>query len=65
MRISPKETSYFDIPSFRMVLMPLVRLTLDSGIKKLKAEFFHGYHLDASIFYLSLYHENGEVKIVT
>jgi hypothetical protein len=43
--------------------MPLVRLTLGSGIKKLKVEFSPSYY--PGVFYLSLYHENGEVRIVT
>jgi hypothetical protein len=43
MRISPKDASRFDIPLCRMVYMPLVRPTLANDIKKLEAEFTHGY----------------------
>jgi hypothetical protein len=43
MRISPKDASRFDIPPCRMVYMPLVRPTLANDIKKLEAEFTHGY----------------------
>jgi hypothetical protein len=43
MRILPKEVSRFDIPLCRMVYMPLVRPTLANDIKRLEAEFTHGY----------------------
>jgi hypothetical protein len=65
MRISPKEASHFDIPLCRMVPMPLVRPTLGSDIKRLEAEFSHGYRLGASMFYVSICDENGEERTVT
>jgi hypothetical protein len=43
MRILPKEVSKLDIPLCRMVYMPLVRPTLAYDIKRLEAEFIHGY----------------------
>jgi hypothetical protein len=43
MRILPKEVSRFDIPLCQMVYMPLVRPTLANDIKRLEAEFTHGY----------------------
>jgi hypothetical protein len=65
MRISPKEASRFDIPLCRMVSMPLVRPTLGSNIKRLEAEFSHGYHLGTNVFYVSICDENGEERTVT
>ena len=44
MRISPKDTSRFNIPLCRMVYMPLVRPTLVYDVKKLEAEFTYRYH---------------------
>jgi hypothetical protein len=60
MRISPKDASRFDIPLCRMVYMPLVRPTLANDIKKLEAEFTHGYRPGALVFYVSIYNEKGE-----
>lgn len=65
MRISPKEASRFDIPLCRMVYMPLVRPTLASDIKRLEAEFAHGYRHGASVFYVTLTNEHGEEREVT
>ena len=65
MRISPKEASRFNIPLCRMVYMPLVRPTLDSDIKRLEAEFAHGYRHGASVFYVTLCNERGEERSVT
>jgi hypothetical protein len=65
MRISPKEASRFDIPLCRMVYMPLVRPTLASDIKRLEAEFAHGYRAGASVFYVSICNERGEERSVT
>lgn len=65
MRISPKEASRFNIPLCRMVYMPLVRPTLASDIKRLEAEFAHGYRHGASVFYVTLTNERGEEMAVT
>jgi hypothetical protein len=65
MRINPKEASRFDIPLCRMIYMPLVRPTLESDIKRLEAEFFHGYRHGASIFYVTLCNERGEERSVS
>jgi hypothetical protein len=65
MRISPKEASRFDIPLCRMVYMPLDRPTLASDIKRLEADFAHGYHHGASVFYVTLCNERGEERAVT
>jgi hypothetical protein len=64
MRISPKDSSRFDIPLCRMVYMPLVRLTLANHIKKLEAKFTHGYGPSAPMFYVSICNEKGEERFV-
>jgi hypothetical protein len=64
MRLSPKEASRFDIPLCRMIYMPLVRPTLAHDIKRLEAEFTHGYRPRASMFYVSTTNENGEERLV-
>jgi hypothetical protein len=65
MRILSKEVSRFDIPLCRMVYMPLVRPTLANDIKRLEAEFFHGYRPGAPVFYVSLCNEVGEECFVS
>lgn len=65
MRILPKESSRFHIPLCRMIYMPLVRPTLDSDIKRLEAEFAHGYRAGASVFYVSICNERGEERSLT
>jgi hypothetical protein len=60
MRILPKEVSRFDIPLCRMVYMPLVRPTLANDIKRLEAEFTHGYRPGAPVFYVSICNEHSE-----
>lgn len=65
MRISPKDASRFHIPLCRMVYMPLVRPTLAYDIKKLEAEFTHGYRPGAPVFYVSICNEHGEERLVT
>jgi hypothetical protein len=60
MRISPLEESRFHIPLCRMVYRPLVRPTLANDIKRLEAEFTHGYQPGAPVFYVSIYNDKGE-----
>jgi hypothetical protein len=43
-----------------MVYMPLVRPTLVNDIKRLEAEFTHGYRLGILVFYVSIYNDKGE-----
>jgi len=64
MRILPKVESRFDIPLCRMIYMPLVRPTLAHDIKRLEAEFTHGYRPGASVFYVSITNEHGEEKLL-
>ena len=43
-----------DIPLCRMIGLQVVRPTLAVDIEKLKADFVHGYHLGAAMFYVSI-----------
>jgi hypothetical protein len=65
LRISPRTSSRFDVPLCRLVYMPLVRPTLESDIKRLEAEFTHGYRPGATVFYVSLTNDVGEELFVT
>jgi hypothetical protein len=65
MRILPKEVSRFDIPLCRMVYMPLVRPTLANDIKRLEAEFTHGYRPGSAVFYVSICNKVGEERLVS
>jgi hypothetical protein len=65
MRILPKEVSRFEIPLCRMVYMPLVRPTLANDIKRLEAEFTHGYRPGSAVFYVSICNEVGEERLVS
>ena len=47
-----------------MVYILLVRLTLAHNIKKLEAEFTHGYRWGALVFYVSITNEHGNDKFV-
>jgi hypothetical protein len=60
MRISPKDASRFDILLCQMVYMPLVRPTLANDIKRLEAEFTHGYWPGTPVFYVSICNEKEE-----
>jgi hypothetical protein len=64
MRMLPKEASRFNIPLCRMVYMPLVRPTLAHDIKRLEAEFTHGYWPGIPVFYVSITNEHGEERFV-
>jgi hypothetical protein len=64
MRIMPKEASRFDIPLCRMVYMSLVRPTLANNIKRLEAEFTHGYRPRAPVFYVSTSDMHGDERLV-
>jgi hypothetical protein len=64
MQILPKEALRFDIPLYWMVYIPLVRPTLVHDIKRLEAEFTHGYRPGASVFYVSITNEHGEERFM-
>jgi hypothetical protein len=65
MCIIPQEFLRFHIPLCCMVYMPLVHPILDSDIKRLEAEFTHGYKIGTNVFYVSLINEKGEERSVT
>jgi hypothetical protein len=44
----------------QMVYMPLVRPTLANDIKRLEAEFTHGYWPGTPVFYVSICNEKEE-----
>jgi hypothetical protein len=64
MRILPKVESYFDILLCQMVYMPLVCPILSHNIKRLEAEFTHGYWPGAPVFYVSITNERREERHV-
>jgi hypothetical protein len=64
MRILSKEVSKFDILLYQMVYMPLVHPTLAHNIKRLEAEFTHGYQPGAPVFYVSITNEHGDERFV-
>ena len=64
MRILPKVETRFYIPLCRMIYMPLVRPTLAHDIKRLEAEFTHGYRPGAPVFYVSTTNEHGMERLV-
>jgi hypothetical protein len=64
MKILPKEVSRFDTPLCRMVYMLLIRPTLAHDIKRLEAEFTHGYSPRAPMFYVSICNEHGDERFV-
>jgi hypothetical protein len=47
------------------VYMPLVRPTLANDIKRLEAEFTHGYKPGSAVFYVSICNEVGEERLVS
>jgi hypothetical protein len=64
MWILPTEVSRFDLPLYRMVYMPLVHPILAHDIKRLEAEFTHGYQPGAPMFYVSITNEHGDERFV-
>jgi hypothetical protein len=53
------------VPLYRLVAMPIVRMTLFSDLALLGADFDHGYREGAAVFYLSTTNEGGLVEKVT
>ena len=47
-----------------MVYMPLIRPTHVNNIKKLEAEFIHGYQPGTLVFYISICNDKGEERSV-
>ena len=65
LRLQPHNISRHDIPLCRLVVMPMVRPTLQSDLVKLEQEFVHGYREGACVFYVSLTNEEGEGEHVS
>jgi hypothetical protein len=64
-RLQPANISRHMIPLCRLVVMPMVRPTLQCDLVKLEQEFVHGYHEGACVFYVSLTNEQGVGEHVT
>jgi hypothetical protein len=47
-----------------MVYMPLIRPTLANDIKRLEAEFIHGYRPGTPVFYVSICNDKEEERFV-
>ena len=63
-QISSKDASRLGIPLCQMVYMPLIRSILANDIKKLEAEFIHGYQPGAPVFYVSICNEKKKERSV-
>ena len=59
LRLQPAHISRHNIPLCRLVVMPMVRPTLQCDLVKLEQEFVHGYREGACVFYVSLTNEQG------
>ena len=57
--------SQIEIPLRRMITLQVVRPTLAKDIEKMKADFVHGYHPGAVVFYVSTTDFDGEERFVT
>ena len=65
LRLQSLNISRHNIPLCRLVVMPMVRPTLQSDLVKLEQEFVHGYREGACVFYVSLTNEQGEGEHVS
>jgi hypothetical protein len=65
LRLKPSSLSRLQVPLCRMVPMPIVRPTLSSDLASLEDEFVHGYCDGATVFYLSITNEGGQIEKVT
>jgi hypothetical protein len=65
LRLQPLNISRHNIPLCRLVVMPMVRPTLQCDLVKLEQEFVHGYSEGACVFYVSLINEQGIGEHVT
>jgi hypothetical protein len=53
------------VPLYRLVAMPIVRLTLSSDLASVEVDFVYSYREGAALFYLSTTNEGGLVEKVT
>jgi len=65
LRMQPATKFRLHIPLCRLLSMPLVRPTMLSDVKRLEAEFVHGYRDGDRVFYVSLANETGDEKLVS
>jgi len=65
LRMQPASKFRLHIPLCRLVGMPLVRPTMRSDVKRLEADFVHGYRDGDRVFYVSLANDSGIEKVVT
>jgi hypothetical protein len=54
-----------NIPLYRMISLQVVRPALTNDVKKLQADFVHGYRVGASVFYVSVTDVEGHQRDVT
>jgi hypothetical protein len=64
LHFKPPSLSCMMVPLYRLVAMPIVRLTLFSNLASLEANFVHGYWEVAVVFNLSTTNEGGLVDKV-
>ena len=57
--------AFIDIPLCRMIGMQVVQPALSIDIKKLKADFIHGYRVGAAVFYVLITNFQGLERLVT
>ena len=57
--------SQMEIPLCRMIGLQVVRSALAIDIEKMKADFIHGYHPGAVVFYVSTTNIQGNLRDVT
>ena len=65
LKIQPISKFRLHVPLCRLISMPLVRPTMRSDVKRLEAEFVHGYRDGDRVFYISMTSDTGEEKLVT
>ena len=59
-----KEASRFDIPFCQRMYVPQVHPTLAYNIKKLEAQFIHGYQPSAPVFYIFITNNHGDERFM-
>ena len=65
LRMQPPSKFRLHIPLCRLMSMPLVRPTMRSDVKRLEADFVHGYREGDRVFYVSLASDTGDEKLVS
>jgi hypothetical protein len=65
LRLKPHSISWLRIPLCRLVVMPMIRPSLQCDLTRLEQDFVHGYRDGSSVFYVSLTNEQGEIEEVS